>query len=125
VLPGVGDEADVDEGGHERRVVRGDSKVACAGEREAGARGRPVHRGEHGLLQRADGPDVRVVVAAQPLPDVSRRLAELGQILTDAEAAACAADHDGTDLGRARLLQRRAERAVHVGVERRSGRRAG
>ena len=40
-------------------------------------------------------------------------VAELRQVLADAEAAARAGDHDGAHLRIARLLQRTGERLVH------------
>src|SRR5439155_8694549 len=66
---------------------------------------------------RPDAADVRVVVLAQATADVSGSLAELGQVLPDAEAAACAGEDDRTHGWVARVLEARRERAVHVGVE--------
>jgi hypothetical protein len=55
---------------------------------------------------------------AEPRTDVAGGLAELGQVLADAEAAARAGDHDGAHVGVARVLQRTRERLVHRRVER-------
>ena len=71
-----------------------------------------------GFSSRADRVDVRVVGRAQPVADVAGRLAELGEVLADAEAAAGAGDHDGADLVVARVLQRGVQRLVHRAVER-------
>ena len=92
--------------------------VARAREREAGARGRAVDGGDHGLLEGADGEDVLVVARAQAVADVPRALLELRQVLADAEAAALAGDDDSAHRGVARLLERRLKRLVHGGVER-------
>ena len=86
--------------------------------REPGAGGGAVHRREHRLLERTQRTDVRVVAAPQAVADVSRRLAELGQVLPDAEPTPRARDHDGAHLVASRLLQRGGQRAVQVGVER-------
>ena len=88
--------------------VGGDAQVAGAREREPRARGGAVHRRDHRLLQRADREDVRVVALAQAPADVAGRLAELGQVLADAEAAPRAGEHDRAHLGVAGLLQRAA-----------------
>jgi hypothetical protein len=52
------------------------------------------------------------------VPDVARRLAELRQVLPDAEAATRAGDDHGTDVVGARLLEALRQRRVHGGVER-------
>ena len=90
---------------------------AHASERPAPARG-AVDRRDHGLLERADREHVRVVVARSRAGDVARGLAELVQVLPDAEAAAGAGDDDRAHLGVARLLERAREPLVHRGVER-------
>ena len=76
-----------------------------------------VDRGDHGLLERTDRQDVRVVRRAQTVADV-RRLPELGQILAGAEAPSGARDDDRAHLRVACLLQRRAQPVVHRAVER-------
>ena len=107
--PGVGDEPDPDETGHEARAVGGEPVVADARQREPRAGGRPVDRGDHGLLERADRPHVRVVGRLEMLADVVVEVAELVQVLAGAEAAARARDHD-----RAHVLRRRPPRARHA-----------
>ena len=114
----VGDEADVDERRHEDGRVRGDADVARARERHPRAGGGAVDGRDDRLLERADREDVRVIARAQAVADVARRLAELGQVLPDAEAAARAGDDDGAHVRAAGLLERRAERLVHRRVER-------
>ena len=54
----------------------------------------------------------------QTVADVSGRVAELGQVLADTEAATRTGDNDRADFGVARLLERGAERLVHRPVER-------
>ena len=70
-----------------------------------------------GFSSAADGEHVRVVGAAQPRADVAGGLAELAQVLADAEASARARDDDGPHLGVASLLQRGRKRRVHRAVE--------
>src|SRR5439155_25981048 len=84
----VRDQADVDEGRDEARGVRREAHVARAGKGHARAGRDAVDGGDDRLLERPKGADVRVVVLAQARADVSGRLAELGQVLPDAEAAA-------------------------------------
>ena len=114
----VGDEPDPDERGHEARRVGRDAEVARAGEREAGAGSGAVHGRDDGLLERADPEDRPVVAAAEAVADVAGGLAELRQVLPDAEAAAGAGDDDRAHLRPLRLLQRLAEARVHGAVER-------
>ena len=105
----VGDEADVDERGHEARRVGGDPDVAGESERHAGARCGAVDGGDHGLLERTDREHVAVVVRAKVLGDVARAGRELLQVLADAEPAPGTGDHDGADRRILRLLERAAE----------------
>src|SRR2546430_10397604 len=65
------------------------------GSREPGAGGRAVDRREHGLLELADRPDVRVVVVLEVRRDVARGLAELVQVLAYAEAAPGTGENHG------------------------------
>ena len=102
----VGDEPDVDEGRDEGRALGGDTEVAGTGEGKAGARGRAVHRREDRLLELADGEHGRVVVTAQAAGDVARGLAELVQVLPDAETAARARDDNRADARVPRFLER-------------------
>ena len=109
----VGDEPDVDEGRDEAGGVGRDPEVAGAGERHPRARCGAVDRGDHRLLERSDGEEVGVVGRAQAVSDVAGRLAELAEVLADAEAAARAGQDDRAHFRIARLLQapRRVRRA--------------
>ena len=51
-------------------------------------------------------------------PDVVRDLAELGEVLAGAEAAARARDHDGANLGVGGIAEAPRQRGVQRGVER-------
>jgi hypothetical protein len=53
---------------------------AQASESPAPAAG-PFDRGDHRLLERADGTDVRVIGLLEPFADVAGRLLELAQVL--------------------------------------------
>ncbi len=92
--------------GHEGGAVAGDSQVAGTGEGEAGPGGGSVDSGDDGLLERADREHGGVVVRAQALRDVVGAFAKLGQVLADAEPAACAREDDRTDVVRTSILQR-------------------
>ena len=81
------------------------------------ARGGAVHRRDDRLLQAPQGEDRPVVRAAQPMGDVAGRLAELSQILADAEPTAGAGHDHGAHLVGARFLVGVLNRAVHGGVE--------
>ena len=70
------------------------------------------------LLESADRADVRVVARAQPLGDVAGRLAELRQVLADAEASPGPRDDDRANLRVACVLERTGHRLVHRRVER-------
>ena len=94
---GIGDEPDADEPGHEGRRVGGDAHVARDGEREPSAGRRTVDRGDHRLLERADGAHVRVVGLLQRVSDRARQLAELADVLTGAERLAGTRDDDRAD----------------------------
>ena len=59
-----------------------------------------------------------MVALAKSVGDVAGRLAELGQVLPDAEATAGTGQDDRADLRIAGVLQRRPERLVHLAVER-------
>ena len=59
-----------------------------------------------------------MVAGAQAAADVSGSLAELVQVLPDAEAAAPTGDHERPDIRIPRLLEPRRERLVHGPVER-------
>src|SRR5207248_1442585 len=85
--------------------------------RPAGRGRRPVDRGDDRLLERAQREDVRVVVLAQVIRDRVAALPELGHVLADAEAAACAGDDDGPYVRSAGRAESRAERAVHGRIE--------
>src|SRR5581483_5451624 len=102
--PRGGDEADADEAGHERGGDRGDPDVARSREREAGAGGGSVDGGDHGLRQRADRADVRVVARLEVAADVAADVPELVQVLAGAEALARARDDDGPHGRGLRLL---------------------
>src|SRR5262249_20450032 len=96
----------------------GDAEVAGAGERDPRTGARPVDRGDDRLLERADRKDVRVVRRTEHVPGRAGVLAELVQVLPDAETAACASDHDGANLGIARLLESVRDALVHLKVDR-------
>ena len=93
--------------GHERGVVGGDADVADARQRQAGAGRGAVDRRDHGLLERADRADVRVVGRLEVLADVVLEPPELAQVLPGAEALAGAGEHDRADVLVGRLLERR------------------
>src|SRR5207253_10663444 len=81
----VGHEADRDERGNEAGRIGCDAEVTRERKRQPGPRGRAVDRREHGLLERADREDRRVVAGPQAVADVARGLPELRQVLADAE----------------------------------------
>ena len=90
---------------------------AHANESPAPAAG-AVHGGDHGLRERADEPDVRVVGLLERLVDRRRDLAELLQVLPRAEPLAGARDDDAADRRVPRLGQRLPQRGVELAVER-------
>src|SRR5205807_6238654 len=103
--------------GDEARRVGSDAEVAGACERNPGSGGDAVDGGDHRLLQRANGEDVRVIALTQPRADVARGLPELGQILADTESPPRPREDHSTDIRLARLLERGRETAMQLRVE--------
>jgi hypothetical protein len=113
----IRDQTDVDERRYERGGLRRDPEIAHARKGEPCTGGRSVHRRDHRLLESADRKDVGVIRLVQASPDVAGRLTEFRQILSDTEGSAGAREDDGAHFGIPRLLERRRERAVRVGVQ--------
>ena len=59
-----------------------------------------------------------MIARPQARADVARSLAELGQVLADAESAPGAGDDDGADVRVAGLFERSRETLVQCGIER-------
>jgi len=118
----VGREAHLDVGHRELRVLRGHQHVAGQRQRQAGARGRALHRHDHGLgavAQRAH----QVVQAFEPEAALGKGqlapLDDLAQVAARAEMPALAGDHHGAYGGVARgRVQRRREAVVEARRER-------
>ena len=102
--------------GMKARRLRRETQVARARQRDPRARAGAVDRGDHGLLERADGEDVRVVGRAEHVRDGARAFPEVAEILAGAEAPACACDHDRADLGVARLGEPGGEPGVNLAL---------